>query len=227
LRFIAPEAISSKQTITPAADVYSWAATAFELINGSQSELGLNGNGNGEVGETDFYGVMHSHSTRTMPNLKTLCPSIPDELSAIIRKAGSLDPEERYANFSSLLHDLNCAKDICGGILRGKRRENFSVGAVDRQARFEIPPGLFDREREYGMLDEAYHLVRTTGRSQVVSCEGPSGSGKSKLLEVWARTKEREVAGQRCLVGWAKVSAFTIPDRAHIQCLSIRWTNIL
>lgn len=168
---------------------------------------------------------MHSHSTRIRPSLKTLCPSIPDELSAIIRKAGSLDPEDRYANFSSLLHDLNRVKDICQGILRGEQRGDFLVGHVDFQARFQIPPGLLDREKEYGMLDDAYHLVKTTGQSQVVCCWGPSGSGKSKLLEVWARAKERDTGGQHCLVGWAKVRMFPDGHRAYTDRRLIRWIN--
>lgn len=196
LRFIAPEAISSKQTITPAADVYSWAASAFELINGDRSVAEY---------EPEVYGAMHSHSTRTRQELKTLYPSIPDELSAVIQKAGSLDPEARYANFSSLLHDLNRVKHICEAKLRGEDRARFCVGDVDNQSRFKISPALLDREDEYGLLDEAYNLVKTTGQSQVATCWGPSGSGKSKLLEVWARAKEKEEAGQQCLVGWAKV----------------------
>ena len=56
------------------------------------------------------------------------------------------------------------------------------------------------------MLEEAYQLVNSTGSSQVACCWGTSGSGKSKLLELWARQKERDNAGQECFVGWAKVS---------------------
>lgn len=207
MQFIAPEAISSKQLITPAADVYSWAATAFDLINGSQAEPHLNDNGEGGKTVYELYGAMHSHSTRARSGLKTLCPSIPHELSAIILKAGSLDPDERYTNFSSLLHDLNRVKEICQGTLRGKQRDNFIVGHVDSQSRFKIPRGMMDREEEYRTLDIAYELVKTTKQSQVGCCWGKSGSGKSKLLETWARAKENETAGQECLVGWAKVCA--------------------
>ncbi|KAI5455195.1 hypothetical protein NCC49_000012 [Naganishia albida] len=180
LRFIAPEVISSKQTITPAADIYSWAATAFELIKGHRLDLEV-----GDVDESpgnvaDFYGAVHSHSTRTSPSLKMLSPSIPEELAAIVLKAGSLDPEERYGNFAALLCDLN-------------------------RSRFKIPPSLLDREGEYATLDDAYRLVKTTGQSQVALAYGKSGSGKSSLLQVWANAKEKESAGQECLVGRAKM----------------------
>jgi hypothetical protein len=217
LRFIAPEALSSKQTITPGADIYSWAATAFELINSERLQTDLDEDGESPELLPEFYGAVHAHSTRTLPSLKTLFPSIPEELSAVISKAGSLDPDERYVNFASLLFDLNRVKDICEGHLRRAQRGEFVVGKVDSQSRFKIPPGLLDREAEYAMLDDAYKLVKTTGQSQVVCCYGRSGSGKSKLLDVWARAKERESAGQSCLVGWAKVRR--LPECSHV----IRW----
>lgn len=171
---------------------------------------------------------MHLHSTRSRPDLKSLYPSIPEELSAVIQKAGSLDPEARYANFSSLIYDLNRVKDICEGKSRSEDRESFSVGRVDEQSRFKISPALLDRKDEFEMLSEAYKLVKSRGKSQVVLCHGQSGSGKSKLLEVWARQKERDEGGKHCLVGWAKVCTFLIMSPDYTFTTSpIRWINIL
>jgi hypothetical protein len=99
---------------------------------------------------------------------------------------------------------LHRVQQICDGRLRGQARRDFVVGHIDYQSRFAIPPGLVDREEEFGMLDEAYRLVKTTGRSQVACCWGVSGSGKSKLLELWARQREADNAGQDCFVSWAK-----------------------
>jgi serine/threonine protein kinase len=177
--------------------------TAYEL----SKEKGQEGTeSDDEIPE--FFRAIHMHSTRAMPTMTSLCPSMPTELSALIKKALALDPDERYSNFSALLHDLNKVKEICEGSLRGKARRDFIVGHIDYQSRFSIPPGLLDRDEELAVLDEAYRLVKTTGRSQVACCWGMSGSGKSKLLELWARQRELDNAGQDCFVSWAKVSSF-------------------
>jgi serine/threonine protein kinase len=173
--------------------------TAYELLKGKGQE-----GTESDDDKSEFYRAIHLHSTRAMPTMTSLCPSMPPELSAIVKKALALDPEERYSNFCSLLHDLHRVQQICDGRLRGQARRDFVVGHIDYQSRFAIPPGLVDREEEFGMLDEAYRLVKTTGRSQVACCWGVSGSGKSKLLELWARQREADNAGQDCFVSWAK-----------------------
>lgn len=207
MRFIAPEAIISKRNIEPVVDVFSWASAAFHLIGGGNSRtisIGLPEDEDNDPPE--FYSAVHKHSTQTPPELSTLRLSIPPELSAIVRKARSLDPEDRYQTVFALLHDLNKVKDICSGRLRGKDRDDFCVGHVDDRSRFTIPPGMLDRKDEYAELDRMFELVKRTGRSQVACCWGNSGSGKSKLLETWARARESETAnGGEILIGWAKV----------------------
>jgi serine/threonine protein kinase len=203
LRFIAPEAISSLSAIGPAADVFSWGMAAVDLING-KSESGTLSTGDSEGAE--FFSTVYAHSTRPLPPLTDFHPSMTPELAEVVQRAVSLDPEARYNSFSALIYDLNQVKQICQGTLRGAARTQFTVGHIDRQSRFALPPGLLDREEEFAMLEEAYQLVKSTGKSQVACCWGMSGSGKSKLLELWARQKESDNAGQDCFVGWAKVS---------------------
>jgi hypothetical protein len=215
LQFIAPEAIISKRSIEPIVDVFSWAAAAFHLIRGDNSRTISNSLAeDDENNPPEFYSAVHEHSTRTPPDLSTLRLSIPPELGAIVRKARSLDPEDRYQTVSALLHDLNRIKDICSGRLRGKERDNFCVGHVDDRSRFNIPPGMLDRKEEYAELDRVFELVKNTGTSQVACCWGESGCGKSKLLETWVRAKESNTGGGRdFIVGWAQVRA--IPYKSH------------
>lgn len=196
--------------------------TAYELLKGKGQE-----GTESDDDKAEFFRAIHLHSTRAMPTLTSLCPSMPPELSALIKKALALDPDERYNNFCALLHDLHKVKQICEGTLRGPARRDFIVGHIDYQSRFAIPPGLLDREEEFAMLDEAYRLVKATGQSQVACCWGVSGSGKSKLLELWARRKEADNAGQDCFVSWAKVSLPTY--RLTVSAADYRdhrWTNI-
>lgn len=206
--FIAPEAIISKQNIEPANDVFSWAAAAYHLIEGDHTRsASIDISPDDQSSSPDFFSSVHEHSTRAPPDLSTIRPSIPAELSDIIRKARSLDPDDRYRTISSLLHDLNKVKDICSGTLRSEKREQFGVGHVDDRSRFKIPPGILDREEEYAELDRELDIVRSTGVSQVVCCWGRPGTGKTKLLETWAGARESETAtGQDVLVGWAKVN---------------------
>jgi serine/threonine protein kinase len=185
--------------------------TAYELLKGRGQE-----GTESDDSKAEFFRAIHLHSTRAMPTLTSLCPSMPPELSALIKKALALDPDDRYSNFCALLHDLHKVKQICDGTLRGSARRDFIVGHIDYQSRFAIPPALLDREEEYGMLDQAYRLVKTTGQSQVACVWGVSGSGKSKLLETWARRKEADNAGQDCFVSWAKVSCLN--DNADWAC---------
>lgn len=176
---------------------------AVDLING-KSESGTLSTGDSEGAE--FFSTVYAHSTRPLPPLTDFHPSMTPELAEVVQRAVSLDPEARYNSFSALIYDLNQVKQICQGTLRGAARTQFTVGHIDRQSRFALPPGLLDREEEFAMLEEAYQLVKSTGKSQVACCWGMSGSGKSKLLELWARQKESDNAGQDCFVGRAKVS---------------------
>ncbi|KAJ9093692.1 hypothetical protein QFC21_006288 [Naganishia friedmannii] len=200
LQYIAPEAISSRKAIASTVDIFSWGMTAYEMLKGK----GLEGTDSDEE-IPEFFRAIHLHSTRTMSTLTSLCPSMPPELSAIIKKALALDPDDRYMNVCGLLHDLQKVAQICDGGLRENARREFTVGQIDQQSRFAVPPGLLDREEEFAMLEEAYQVVKSTGKSQVACCWGTSGTGKSKLLEMWARQKESDNAGQDCFVSWAKM----------------------
>jgi serine/threonine protein kinase len=240
LQYIAPEAISSRKAIASTVDIFSWGMTAYEMLKGK----GWEGTESDEE-PPEFFRAIHMHSTRTMSTLTSLCPSMPPELSGIIKKALALDPDERYINVCGLLHDLQKVAQICDGSLRGNARREFSIGQIDRQSRFAVPPGLLDREDEFAMLEEAYQIVKSTGKSQVACCWGMSGSGKSKLLELWARQKESDNAGQDCFVSWAKVSlCFPVQGTVResrfgfgwcmmiylangIRDVSSRWTSIL
>ncbi|KAJ9123034.1 hypothetical protein QFC22_001223 [Naganishia vaughanmartiniae] len=202
LRFIAPEMISSRNAVGPVADIFSWGAAASELINGRGDTATLSTD---DTDGREFYSTVYQHTIRPLPPLSNFHPSMTPELAEIVQRAVSLDPEARYHDCSSLLYDLNKVKQICEGTLRGKARADFTVGQIDLQSRFAMPPGLLDREKEFAVLEEAYQSVKSTGRSQVACSWGISGMGKSKLLELWARQKESDNAGQDCFISWAKM----------------------
>lgn len=215
LRYIAPEAISDKKAIGSVVDIFSWGVAAYELITGREIEKTEGSE------RQDLLRDIHLHSVRPVKPIVSLLSSIPPELCEVIKKAVSLDPDDRYSNMCSVLHDLQKVKEICQGTLSGTARREYQPGYIDVMSRFKVPPGLLDRSREEDEIEEAYQRVKMTGKVETVLCWGPSGSGKSKLLESWARKKEGSNAGQECLVGWAKMDQHLVkPLSAFVAIFS-------
>lgn len=208
LRWIAPEALSTKKAVGSIADIYSWAVCAYELL----IDHPLNGIDGNHDQEFNLLEAVHTHLTKGIEPINKRMPSVPIELCQVIRKAISLDPEDRYTNMSSLLYDLEQVRQICSGRLAGEARRSFEVGAIDAQSRFKVPPGLLDRDAEFETLEQTYNDMRATQGARTVLCYGVSGSGKSKLLEIWARQKDALHGGHECLVGWAKVGSENDPS---------------
>jgi eukaryotic-like serine/threonine-protein kinase len=82
--YVAPEAIKDPQAISPKADIYGLGATMFHAL----------------VGTPPFPGktpvdVMHGHLTQVPPDLRTLRPDIPANLSAAIARCLDKDPLDR------------------------------------------------------------------------------------------------------------------------------------
>lgn len=215
LRYIAPEAISDKKAIGSVVDIFSWGVAAYELITGQRIEESEYN------GTQDLLRDIHIHSIRSVKPIVGLLSSIPPELCEVIKKTVSLDPDDRYSNICSLLHDLHKVKEICQGKLSGSARREYQPGYIDVMSRFKVPPGLLDRSDEEDEIDQAYQKVKMTGKVETVCCYGLSGSGKSKLLEIWARRKEASNAGQECLVGWAKMDQHLVkPLSAFVAIFS-------
>jgi serine/threonine protein kinase len=202
LRYLAPEAISGgKKPIGSIVDVFSWGVAGYELLSGAVIE-------EPDASDSpDMLRDIHIHSVRSVRPIITLMNSIPPELCDIIKKSVSLDPDLRYSNMRAVLYDLLKVKEICQGTLIGKARKDYQPGYIDVMSRFKVPPGLLDRDREDELIDLAYDKVKSTGGIETVCCWGPSGSGKSKLMEVWARRREASNAGQECLVAAGKMDS--------------------
>lgn len=180
-------------------DVFSWGVAGYELLTGEKIE------DKDDSGVPDMLRDIHLHSVRAVRPIISLMNSIPPELCDIVKKSVSLDPDFRYSNMRAVLYDLDKTKQICQGKLIGKARRDYQPGYIDIMSSFKVPPGLLDRDREDEEIDTAYDKVKFTGGIETVCCWGTSGSGKSKLIELWARRKEASNAGQECLIGWAKM----------------------
>lgn len=146
-------------------------------------------------------------------------PLPPKELSDIVMKCLAKDLDERYGSIRSLSFDLRRFRDVCraeGDLSR------FKVGQVDDLSKFRLPQSLISRVTETESLDRAFASIRgkpdvgvtgavegVSGRGgngiKIVNVYGLSGSGKSKMVEVWAKKLESRAGGQGVLVGTAKL----------------------
>jgi len=130
-------------------------------------------------------------------------------------KALSKDLDERYAGVRSLLFDLCRFREICRA--EGDLSK-FIVGEVDALSRFNLPKELISRATEVETLERAFQAVVGAGAGsgqteglagrggkslKVLNVWGVSGSGKSRVVEYWA--KELETRKEGPLVGFAKL----------------------
>lgn len=131
---------------------------------------------------------VHSHISRLPPEPHTLCPDIPEAVSAIVLKLLAKSPEERYQSSLGLLHDLSrCAT----AIRKGQPLAPFALGEKDHLQRFLIPQALYGRENELRELLDLFEQA-VEGRTRFCLVHGYSGVGKSALVNEIDRHQIRE-----------------------------------
>jgi len=209
LRYLAPEAAISRR-VSPSNDIYGWGVLAYELLTGRT----IDGRPDcPDLEDVDLLADVHRHVTNevTPPAeyleqlAKTSPASLnlpPRQLSDIIMLALAKDPEDRYHSLEPLVYDLRKLSQICraNGDL-----SKFTVGEVDRMSRFNLPHHVIERDAELSKLDTAFTAVAEgVASSRIVAIWGPSGNGKTRLVEDWANALESSAQGNRCLIGWAK-----------------------
>ncbi|GAO47589.1 hypothetical protein SAICODRAFT_134960 [Saitoella complicata NRRL Y-17804] len=174
LAYIAPELTGHfNRPVDHRSDLYSLGIFLYELFT---RVLPFSGD--------DALNIMHGHLSRYPDPPSKLNKALPKDIDRIVLKLLRKSPDDRYQSAASLLYDLNCVRDF----LRAESYENarkakdFEAGRVDAMARFEIPQGIYGREKELAALFGAYARVSQTEKSEHVSIQGYSGMGKSRLL---------------------------------------------
>jgi PAS domain S-box-containing protein len=123
---------------------------------------------------------VHCHLARMPVPPHERVASVPAALSALVLKLLAKAPEDRYQSAAGLCADVEecLAQWQAGGAIAP-----FPLGRHDVAARFEIPSRLYGRGRETAALLAAFDSVATTGTPRLVTVAGPSGVGKSALIE--------------------------------------------
>ncbi|PKM37024.1 MAG: hypothetical protein CVV06_08025 [Gammaproteobacteria bacterium HGW-Gammaproteobacteria-10] len=165
--YLAPEQSGRmNRGIDGRADIYGLGTIVFELFTGRKPFM-----------SPDSIGAIHRHIAHEVPDPREFCPDLPDDLARIVIGMLAKDPEERYQRADELLSDLSlCRQALCEG--QSMERTMPSV--------FRNPRQLYGREAELEQLEASLAQARH-GKAVLCLVAGPSGVGKSRLIESFNR----------------------------------------
>ncbi|MCW7752977.1 diguanylate cyclase [Desulfobotulus sp. H1] len=121
--------------------------------------------------------LIHCHIARKPEDLHIRCPHIPADLSLVVMKLMSKNPEDRYQSLKGILSDLRTCRD--------RWRQNtvspFTPGQRDIPEKFQICQKLYGRSREVSLLVAAFEEA-SCGNNRSVFIGGYPGCGKTALV---------------------------------------------
>ena len=153
------------------ADLYALGAVLYLLLTGRRA-----------FQAHTIHGFMEKHLNAQPRPPGELVPEVPTRLEEVCLRLLEKDPRDRFASASHLLHVL---------------------GAIDQSSSFEgaFPGRTVGRTLLKAQLSEAVEQVSNRRRGRVVLLTGPSGQGKTRMLdhaEHHARRLGVKVAFGRC-----------------------------
>ena len=169
LAYMAPEQTGwMNRSIDSRSDLYALGVTLYEIVTGSLPFT-----------VSDPMEWVHCHIARQAVPPSERRSDVPPTISAIMLKLLSKTAEDRYQTAAGLVTDLSkCLAELES---RG-RISSFSLGEHDISDRLLIPEKLYGRDREINTLLDGFDKVVITGKPNLVLISGPSGIGKSSVV---------------------------------------------
>ncbi len=168
LPYISPEQTGRmNRTVDYRTDLYSLGVTFYEMLTGKTP-----------FKSSDPMEIIHSHIAKAPPNPANIDPAIPGVISEMVIKLLSKGAEERYQNSFGLHADL---QDCLHQLDNKGQIETFELAKKDVSIKFNIPQGIFGREKELSILMDAFKRI-SSGKSEIMLVYGQPGIGKSLLI---------------------------------------------
>lgn len=168
LKYISPEQTGRmNRTVDYRTDYYSLGITFYEMLTGTVP-----------FNYQDPMELIHAHIARVPIAPVNVNSKIPAAISNIVMKLMAKTGEDRYQNSYSLLNDLkNCRNQF---IQTGKIKD-FKIAQNDVPHVFMPSQIIVGRDNEIAELKTCFDNV-CNGGCEIVLVEGPSGIGKSTLI---------------------------------------------
>jgi len=154
-------------------DLYSLGVSLFELFTGKLP-----------FPVEDPLALVYAHIAKNAPSASEANPLLPPVIAAIIAKLMAKSPDERYQSATGLQRDLLLCLEYhrsAGDI------PPFPLGRHDVSDKFHIPHKLVGREQELARLLTQFDSA-AKGRAKLAVISGPSGIGKSALVQGLVRS---------------------------------------
>ena len=173
LPYIAPEQTGRiDRSVDYRSDFYGLGVSLFECISGQLP-----------FASGDVAAMFHCHIARRPPPLSELIPELPLAVSELVDRLLAKDPDARYQSHAGLRHDLD---ELALRVAEGTLADDHLLGSHDAPLRLPIPALLFGRDAATASLAGALERV-SAGATELVLVSGPSGIGKSSLLDTLRR----------------------------------------
>ncbi len=173
--YISPEQTGRmNRSIDYRTDFYSLGVTLYELFTGTLPFV-----------SSDPMELVHAHIAVSPVAPHDRDPGVPRAISRIIMKLMAKTAEARYQSTYGIKADLSACLDSLRtrGVV-----DDLEIGKHDVFERFQIPQKLYGREVEIDGLMAAFERIvgqghAEEGRSELVLIAGPSGIGKSAVVQ--------------------------------------------
>jgi predicted ATPase/signal transduction histidine kinase len=168
LAYLAPERTGRiGRDVDGRSDLYSLGVLLYLLLTGQLP-----------FSATDLLGWVHCHVAR-QPRPPAEVGPVPRAVSDVVMRLLAKLPDDRYQSAEGLKQDLGeCLRQCRDGVDRP-----FTLGTRDFSGRFLLPSRFYGREPELEVLLRAHRHSAESGATALVLISGPSGIGKTSLVE--------------------------------------------
>lgn len=167
LAYISPEQSGrTDRKVDFRSDLYALGITFYELFTGSLP-----------FQQTEPTELIHAHIAQKPAHPHEVVTGLPPQISRIILKLISKDPDDRYQTANGLLKDLENCQEM---LLETGEINSFKLGSGDRMGVFQLSKKLYGRGQEMLFLQRAYDRV-ALGTMELLIFKGYAGTGKSSL----------------------------------------------